>query len=228
MTREEPSPPPVPPDKSAMADRWLQRKRSSARDTFRYTQFVTFMRHLLPLAVLALIGVVLAYALYPREKDRIALSYAEVAGVAGDLSMKKPRLSGVDSQGNPYLITADLAVQTERNARKVSLKNVAADMQFDGQRWANATSGTGFVDLDARHLDLRDQIALYTDDGYELHTKSASADLDKNIISGRDRVTGQGPMGTFGADQFVIDRGRRHVTLEGHVFTKLYPKRVKR
>lgn len=216
------------PERMAMAERWIERKRTTALQAFRYTRFVTVMRRVLPVAALGVLGVVLAYALYPREKERIALSYASVAGVEGDLAMKKPRLSGTDVKGNPYLITADMAVQQGKNARKVALTKVDADMQFDGQRWASATAGKGFVDLDAKHLFLNDNISLYTDGGYELHTASASADLDRNIISGQERVTGQGPMGSFGADAFLVDRQNRHLTLTGNVHTILFPKKVKR
>lgn len=212
---------------SAMAERWMQRKRTNASQAFRYTRFVAVMRRLLPTAAIAVLGVVLAYALYPRDKERMSLSYEQAQGVAGDLSMTKPRLSGTDVKGNPYVITADFAVQTEKNARKVLLTNVDADMQFDGKRWANAKSGKGFVDMDAKKLDLSQNISLYTDDGYEFHTPSANVDLDRNIATGNERVRGQGPMGSFAADSFVFDRANRHVTLKGRVQTVLYPKQGK-
>lgn len=210
------------------AEHWRQLKRASAQEAFRYTRFVTVMKHALPIMAVAILGVVMAYALYPRDKDRISLSYEQVAGIAGDLTMKKPRLSGTDAKGNPYLITADLAVQEGRNSRKVTLTNVDADLQFEDDRWANIKAGKGFVDLDARYIDLSRQINLYTDSGYTLQTDRAHADLDRNVISGQTRVTGQGPMGTFAADSFVLDRQRRHVTLQGHVTMKLFPKQVKR
>jgi len=231
MAQEPSGGEPVPPaaaKNSAMADRWTRQKRMTALQALRYTRFVTWMRRVLPVAVLAIFAIVLTYALYPRTPERISMSYRQVEGLSGDLTMKKPRLSGTDAKGNPYLITADSAIQEGKNSRKVTLETVDADLQYNGARWANASAGKGFIDLDAKWLNVSKGVSLYTDSGYELHTASAMADLDKNTITGRERVVGQGPMGSFVADSFHIDRNKQHVTLNGHVHMKMYPKKVKR
>lgn len=214
--------------KSDLAEHWNQRMRLNALQALRYTRFVTVMRRILPMLALAILGVVLAYALYPRDKDRVSLSYEQVRGVDGGLTMKRPRLSGTDVSGNPYLITADTATQEKKDAQRVSLVRVDAKLQFDGSRWANAKAGKGFVDIDAETLHLSDGIVLVTDDGYSLRTGRAWADLERNVVFGDMRVWGSGPLGAIEADTFLIDRGKRHVTLKGHVHTTLYPRKAKR
>lgn len=209
------------------ADTWAHRRQSSVRAALRYSRFVGVMRHLLPMLALGILAVVLAYALYPRGNARMSLSYENVQKVDGDLAMKKPRLSGTDSKGNPYLITAASAVQDGVNTRRVSLNLVDADLQYDGTRWANATAGKGLVDLDAKQLSLSGGLSLYTDSGYELHTNSAFADLDRNTVVGKEKVHGQGPMGAFDANGFALDRQKQHLTLNGQVRMTFYPKKVK-
>jgi lipopolysaccharide export system protein LptC len=212
----------------AAAERWPQRVRSSAMEALRYSRFVTLMRHVLPLAVLAIVATVVAYAVIPRHPDRGMLSYRQTSNVAGDLSMQKPQLTGTDDKGNPYTITADSAVQEGRNAHRASLSGIEADMQYDGGRWASASARNGFFDLDAGTLRLGGGISLYTDTGYELHTKTAFAELKKNTITGNDRVEGHGPMGSLRADRFAVNRATQHLSLDGNVRMVMYPKKVKR
>jgi lipopolysaccharide export system protein LptC len=216
------------PTVESSVDRWSQRMSTSALEALRYTRFVTWMRRALPVAAAAILGVVIAYAVFPRNSDRVSLSYQKTANVEGDLAMTKPRLSGTDANGNPFVITADSAVQHGKNSHIVSLTGVDADLQYGGDRWANANAGMGVVDLDAGTLHLNGGISLFTDSGYELHTQSAFADLKKNILQGNERVSGHGPLGLVTADSFYIDRNTRHVTLQGHVHMKMYPGKVKR
>ena len=212
----------------AVVDRWAHQVRTTTLQALRYTRFVALMRRALPLAAAAILGVVVAYALFPHHSDRVSLSYQKVGSLEGDLAMKKPRLSGADAKGNPFVITADAAIQQGKNSHRVSLTNVDADLQYDGAKWANASAGSGFADLNAGTLRLNGGISLFTDSGYELHTQTAFADLKKNTFAGQENVNGHGPLGSIRADSFLVDRNTQHVTLDGHVRMRMYPKKVKR
>jgi lipopolysaccharide export system protein LptC len=219
----------APPGGNSVANGWSSHPhRTTVRNALRYSRFVALMRRALPAAAVMILGLVVAYALLPRNSDRVSLGYRSVGGVKDDLTMKKPRLSGVDAKGNPYLITADSAVQEGRNAHRAALTNVDADLQYGGDKWASVNAGKGVVDLDAKHLRLSGGIALFTDAGYELHTASAFADLGRNTIRGDEKVKGQGPLGTLSADSFFVDRDSGHVTLRGNVHMRMYPGKVKR
>jgi len=69
-----------------------------------------------------------------------------------------------------------------------------------------ATAPRGLLDAEARQLELRGAISVFTDEGYELHTDLAHFDLAKGIVTGSHKVNGQGPAGTFVADRFRIER----------------------
>ena len=66
------------------------------------------------------------------------MSYEMLGRVENDLAMVKPRLTGADAKGNPFVITADMAVQDAQNAKKASLKNLEADLALDKTSWINA------------------------------------------------------------------------------------------
>ena len=195
---------------------WSARARSTALDALRYTQFVGVMKRALPAAAFAVISAVVAYFFVARQPARSNLGYERLGHVENDLAMVKPRLTGQDGKGNPFVITAEAAVQDAKNPKRARLTKVEADLT-QGQGWINADAASGLADMDAGFLQLDGGINVFSDTGYELHTKSATVDLKKGVMHGHETVTGQGPMGDIRADEFHYDRDARILTLSGHV-----------
>lgn len=203
---------------SARARRdWTARTRDTALNALRYSRFVNVMKRALPIAAGAIIAIVIIFALLPRQSDKVSFAYESMGRIDNDLAMLKPRLTGSDQKGNPFVITADAAIQQGANTRRVLLKKVEADLTLDKNRWMNAEATQGLVDMEKGALTLTGGISIYSDDGYELHTAAANVDLKKGIFKGPGEVTGQGPMGTLRADTFELDRLTKQIVLHGHV-----------
>ena len=193
------------------------RVRVPMSDPQRYSRFVAVMKRALLLSALAVIAAVVAYSLEPRERSRVTMTFEQVGKIAGDLTMVKPRLTGTDASGNPFVVTADAAVQDAPGSHRARLSNVEADISLRNGGWLTASAGEGRLDADAKKLALTGAIAIYSDSGYELHTAAARVDLARGIMAGDDKVTGQGPLGTIRADRFELDRNKKQVRLMGHV-----------
>ena len=207
---------------------WTARTRTTAMQALRYSRFVAVMKRALPMGALVIVALVVAYALIPRHIDRtMSLTYQQRGMLHNDLTMTKPRLSGTDQNGNPFVVTADKAIQDPVDRHRATLLGVDADIQFDGGQWLNASAAKGVYDMDASSLKLDGGISLYTDSGYELHTTSADVDLKKNVVSGQQKVTGHGPLGAVSADSFHFDRLKKQVKLDGHVHMTMYPKKTR-
>ncbi len=201
---------------------WTARTRGTVLDAERYSQFVIVMKRVLPIAAAIVIMAVVAYSLVPRVTDRgIKITVEKIGMVENDLAMIRPRLTGSDEKGNPFVITAEAAIQDKHDPHRARLKQVEADMNLANQRWLNATAEKGFVDTDAGKLTLDGGIAVYTDSGYELHTSSMRVDLRKNVLTGDHSVTGQGPLGGLLADRFMVDRKKQQIYLYGNVHTTI-------
>jgi lipopolysaccharide export system protein LptC len=199
---------------------WSARARSTAMDALRYTQFVGIMKRALLVAAFAVISAVLAFFFLARQPARVSMSYEQLGHVENDLTMVKPRLTGQDAQGNPFVVTAEAAIQDAKNPKRARLRKVEADFtQPDG--WFNAIGATGLVDMNAGTLQLGGGISVFSGQGYELHTASAFVDLHKGKVNGNQPVTGQGPLGDLRADQFQFDRNSKLLTLKGHVHMTL-------
>ena len=196
---------------------WSARARTTALEALRYTQFVGVMKRALPAAAFAVIAAVLGYFFLARQPARVTMGYERMGRVENDLAMVKPRLSGQDARGNPFVITADAVIQDAKNPKRAQLTKVEADLSLGRQGWINADAASGVVDMKAGALDLNGGINVFSGDGYELHTQSASVDLNKGVVHGRQEVTGQGPLGALSADRFQFDRNSRLLSLDGHV-----------
>ncbi|MEJ0025076.1 MAG: LPS export ABC transporter periplasmic protein LptC [Rhizomicrobium sp.] len=213
-----------PPPKQRRFQRdWTARTRDTAMGALRYSRFVVVMKRVLPIAAGLLIAAVIAYSLVPRQSERLSLATENWAIINNDLTMTKPRLTGTDRKGNPFVITADAAVQDPADVRRATLRSVQADMTVDKNRWLNATAAKGLIDMDKGALALSGGIAVFSDDGYEIHTERVDVDLKKGLFHGPVAVNGHGPMGTFRADTFDVDRSTSQIQLHGHVHMTIQP-----
>lgn len=187
---------------------WGARRRATARGTERYSRFVTIMKRALPLAATALVAAVLIYALQPRQERsaHVAMTFQRLGIVNDDLAMLKPRLTGADDQGDPYLVTADEAIQDKSNSKRAALRNVQGDVTLKDGTWISTVAPRGLLDAKSGHLTLMGPIAVYSDGGYEMHTTEAFVDMRLGTIVGNRAVNGQGPFGVFRADRFRLNR----------------------
>jgi lipopolysaccharide export system protein LptC len=200
---------------------WSARVRTTTLEALRYSRFVTLMKRILSLGAFLIIAAVLAFFFVQRMPRQLQMSYERLGRIENDLTMVKPRLAGADAKGNPFVITADSAVQDAHNVKRASLKNLEADLTLDRQNWVNARARRGVVDMGSGELELNGGIDVFTATGYELHSNSASANMKQSVIHGHETVTGQGPQGTLRADSFHADRATNILTLSGHVHMTL-------
>ena len=196
---------------------WSARVRTTTLEALRYSRFVARMKKVLSFGAFLTIGAVLAFFFVQRLPRQLQMSYEKLGRLENDLTMVKPRLTGADAKGNPFVITADSAVQDAANSKRASLKNLEADLALDGHNWINARAHSGMVDMTSGQLELGGGIDVFTATGYELHSRSASANLKQSIIHGHEPVTGRGPQGSLRADEFHADRATNVLTLSGHV-----------
>jgi len=207
---------------------WTSRARENAHATERYTRFVIVAKRVLLIAAAALLGAVLVYSLQPRQQNstRLAtMSFQRLGIVNNDLAMLKPRLTGEDDSGDPYVVTADEAFQDHLNAKRARLQNVEGDVTLKDGSWITSTAPAGFLDAtNARRqtLQLVHKVDVYSNNGYEAHTTAVSIDMGSGMITGNRPVSGQGPLGTFRADRFKIDRANRIVYLYSNVQMTIY------
>ena len=154
----------------SMADQqgydWSARVRTTASEALRYSRFVTIMKKVLSAGAFLIIFAVLAFFFVERQPRGLQLAYEKLGRVENDLAMMKPKLTGSDTKGRPFTITADQAVQDAHDPKKATLRNLEADLALEKDDWINARAKNGKVDMNTGQLELAGGIDVYTGTGY--------------------------------------------------------------
>src|SRR5690242_12350800 len=103
--------------------------RATLRGARRYSVFVRIMKGALPLTALGLAILVFVYVLQP-PSARLQMSFQRVSNLANDLSMDKPRLSGADNDGQPFVISASRASPVSGYGDRIRLMDIVADFSL--------------------------------------------------------------------------------------------------
>ncbi|HXJ03245.1 MAG TPA: LPS export ABC transporter periplasmic protein LptC [Micropepsaceae bacterium] len=202
---------------SYRAREWRISPRAALMSARRYSIFVKFMKGALPLAALALGAWVLVYALQPRDAGRMALTFERLGRVEGDLAMLKPRLTGVDNDGLPFVVTASRAIQESRGSDRVRLEDVTADMSLKDGTALHVTAVKGVVDTKTHVLEVSGGMHLISKDGYDARTQSAVADLRAGTVHGEHGIEAEGSFGRITAERFALNRDTRQLRFLGNV-----------
>ncbi|MEK9971220.1 MAG: LPS export ABC transporter periplasmic protein LptC [Ferrovibrio sp.] len=186
--------------------------------------FVRFMKFILPLIALGTVVTVIAWPQIAKRKMSIPLIFSDVETANAALVMNNPRYRGTDNSGQPYVVTADRAIQDPQDDKLVTLDRVQADVTMTSGEWWSLTADTGLYNGTAHLLDLYGNINVYGDRGNEMHGTTAEVNLQTKVISSDDKVWGHAAFGSIRANGLrVYDRGRVIVFING-VKTTVFPR----
>lgn len=191
----------------------------------RRRRFVHFMKFVLPLFALGTVAAVIAWPQLAKRGAMLPLSFSDVETANAALVMNNPRYRGTDAKNQPYIVTADRAIQDSEDDQQVTLDNVKADLTASDGSWWSLTSNTGLYHGGRRLLHLFGDIAVFGDNGYEMHGNSAEVDLNTSQLSSDDKVWGKSDLGLIRANGLrVYEKGRVIVFING-VNTTIYPRK---
>lgn len=177
----------------------------------KHRRMVAMLRIALPMAALLLATLVVVWPkLQNRERSGFTLTPTRVdPRELEQLTMVSPRFVGLDAKQEPYTITAKTANQDKAGSDLILLDQPQADLTQKNGSWITVTAKNGRYQQKAQLLDLKGDINLFHDAGYEFHTEQARVDFANDNVTGEAPVTGQGPLGTIDAQGFMIlDHGQ--------------------
>lgn len=199
---------------SEAALRQRSRRQAWAAPGGRHDRIVKTLQIILPSAV----GVLAAFlAMAPlRQSDELNFLLAKdnVEVASERLRVERARYGGADSQGRPFLLTAEEAVQRSSDVPVVEMSDIAARMELeDGPAYFTAEQGR--YDMEDEQVAIDGPVELWASDGYELHTRDVRIDMPERQMRSIGAVTGRMPLGSFRADRMSVDLSGRTVNLEG-------------
>lgn len=174
-----------------------------------YSLFVWVMKFALPLVALAIVGILIV-RLSSNNSQHQSLSALPAAEktTPGQIELVQAKYEGIDEQGRPYTVTADKATRAVNAPDSVSFINPVADITLADKTWVAVKAKTGTFDHKNETLDLKDDVAVFHDSGYEMHTQSIQINLKQKTASASQAVQAQGPIGTIAAQNMSVqDQG---------------------
>ncbi len=232
-TQHSGSPPQAAPDagrgdaggeQAGVRERLAQNFGQRAGQLQQRRGFVRFMKFVLPLCAVGLVGVMAAWPQLTRRDAGFRISFSSVETQEMALVMNNPRFRGIDGKGQPFVVTADRAVQDADDAKQVTMDNVVADISLADGGWLSLTANTGLYHDVSKLLTLHGNINVFGDRGYEFHGIVAEVDLNTGVVASDDKVWGHTGMGMIRANGMrVYEKGKTIVFLNG-VKTTLHPR----
>jgi lipopolysaccharide export system protein LptC len=174
-----------------------------------YSVFVRVMKFALPVTALVIVGVLITRLTNgsSRPQDLASRPTTEKT-TPGQIELVKPKYEGVDDQGRSYTVTADKAVRADNAPDTVLFTNPVADITLADKTWLAAKAKSGVFDRAQDILDLKDDVAIFHDSGYELHAQDLRISLKQKTARTSQPVQAQGPIGTIAAQNMsVLNQG---------------------
>ena len=122
------------------------------------------------------------------------------------VKMSFPRYSGRTTDGLPFYLTAESATRTLANKTEVALiKPVLEFIREDGAEASIVVAENGTYDDVNKILNLRTDVDLNTDDGYNCKTTHARIFAKEKRIEGDERIECTGSFGLVNGNSYEIN-----------------------
>jgi lipopolysaccharide export system protein LptC len=189
-----------------------------------YSRFVIWMKVLLPVVALLLIGLIFVWPYLKLNESRFNIGFTTLrVGNMEDPAMINPRFLGADKERQTFSITADIAKNLLNAEKSVVLEMPKADISLDDGSWLVVTAKNGIYLRASETLTLNEQVNLFHDSGYEFRTESADIGLNSGTASGSVPIEGQGPFGKLQAEGFRLVNKGKTIYFVGKSKLTVYP-----
>jgi len=170
------------------------------KDDNLYSQFVGFLKIILPLAALALMSTVFLFARAPTQET--AIPYAEIEEIAREPRLSGAQFSGVADDGSVIEINAGT---TRPNGDLMMIESLSATIESVSGVHIDIRAGTGEIDTASRVARLTGLARVETSNGYEMETTGITANLTTGKIVSDGAIEIQAPFGSLTAGQMIIE-----------------------
>lgn len=211
--------------------------RLSAHGTV-YTWIVRAGRYALPAVALVLAGVVIATLMKDPVQDHLSQLPEQERTLPGQSALEGARYEGLDTEGRPFVLTADKALRVlppnatasdlaPAQGETVDLVRPKAALTMSGDKSLELTASEGRFVQDNSTLDLKGGVTLSDQAGNEIWVDNVNVNLTDNALVSDTPVKGHGPDGTIDAEGLRLEQGGERVIFEGRTTLTLPAKKDK-
>jgi lipopolysaccharide export system protein LptC len=168
-------------------------------------------------ALPAAVGVLVAFlALAPLDRGSevsFILDKNKVENAPERMRVDVARYTGEDSEGRPFLIVAQSAVQRSSDLPIVDIRGMMARLGLT-EGPVTILANLAHYNLDEQQVRVAGPIRVTGPEGYRLSTSDVTVDLKQRQVTGSGDVQGQMKLGQFSAGRLRADLGTRTVVLD--------------
>jgi lipopolysaccharide export system protein LptC len=198
------------------------------RAALRHSSRVRFFKRAIPLGAVLTVVVIAGLAWFEPFRAVIpaSVSIGSVDLNGTRITMELPKLTGFKRDLRPYEVTAKSASQDIRQPTIIDLNELKARIALEDKGSATLVATTGVYDSQKETLQLKDDVRVRTDSGYDAQLKSARVDFKSGTVLSDEAVRVRLNGGTIDADTLqILDNGKR-IVFTGHVKTFIDPTAV--
>jgi lipopolysaccharide export system protein LptC len=202
--------------RSNRLDELLRSKKEGLKENNKHTAIVRFMRILLPLVAVSMVGLVMTWPQVDEQMSKTAQkSIQDDSPIIGQNELINPRFESMDEKGQPYVVTADRALQNADDRDVLLLTNPVSAITLNDGISIGSQSMNGTYNQLTEDLLLSGDVTLLHSDGYELMTDNLSIDLKNSKASTSHPIISHGPLGTLNANGLEADMKSGLITFTG-------------
>jgi lipopolysaccharide export system protein LptC len=190
----------------------------------RHSRRVRFLRRMIPVScVVALLGPLMWGIIAPFASTAPDIKIGAISVSGSKITMESPKLSGFKKDQKSYEVTAREAIQDIKAPSIVELNKLTARMEQEKNSFARMTSDWGKFDQGNDRLELKGNVRVRTDSGYEVDMLSAQVNMKSGDVVSTEPVTVRSKTGTISANQVEVKDNAKVVIFEGRVRSVFVP-----
>lgn len=188
------------------------------RDAMRHSRRVRILRKAIPaFCVAAVAGPVAWGVISPFARVGLDVTVGPISMAGTKVTMESPKLSGFKKDGKAYEVTAEQAIQDIKTPTIVELNKLTSRMEQDAKKYARLTADWGRFDQSSDRLDLKGNVRVRTDNGYEADLLSARINMKSGDVVSVEPVVVRSLSATITADRAEVRDNGKHAVFEGRV-----------
>jgi lipopolysaccharide export system protein LptC len=190
----------------------------------RRSKRVRLLRHAILTGGLGGVAAVIVVAFFNPFATKLgSLSFAALSLEGTKIVMDRPKLAGFRSDGQPYVLTAERALQDIKQPTVVQLRKVDGEIGMAGGEATHLVADAGVYDSVGEHMELSGNVRI-TNGRATVLLRTARFDFKSGVYGSDDRVEVQGGDGTtiFADRASALNHGQE-LTFDGHVRTNIVP-----
>lgn len=192
------------------------------RAAVRHSRRVRLLRRAIPVGAVVAVGAILFFAFFEPFKslpENVSVGSITLNGTK--VTMELPKLTGFKKDLRPYEVNARWAAQDVKKPNIIELKEISARIALQDRSYATVEALNGVYDSSTDKLELKDDVRVRTDSGYDVRMASARIEFKAGNVTSKDPVAVKFTGGTIDAKGLnMVDNGQR-IVFNGRVHTML-------